>query len=422
MKITTTKAVISALLMAGTLLSATGVQAAPPGGGWDDVPDVVVGGGSDTTYLVSQRLEVLYNGAPGCTIQTGNTAGKGACSPAGQTTPTNGNFDHDIMVSATPTGSGAGVNALLPTGVQYTPAIDFARSSRGASGTEANDVTFWGYARDGIAVLTFGTRSGVALSKQDLIDIYTCAKTDWSQFGGAAGTIIPWNMNSASGTRSSFYSYLGIGGTGQPAIGSCVRAITAGNGAGVASGTLPFENDVKPILADKGPDGSFGTADDDENNYIWWMSFGNWLTYPFTKNGKVDGTGAAINSNTVAVDGLAPTSGNIFDSTYPLVRTLYMATRETDADCNSVPGTDGACNNVGNAVYGGTSGKGGAVRQFTQWLCSPNTSQHATNPVTGANYRNEIVKALNTEGFQQLATSAVVPGLRSTGYACAVQN
>ena len=53
----------------------------PSGSGWDKNPDVVIGGGSDTTYLVSQRLEVLYNGAPGCLITTSTTsANKGKCS------------------------------------------------------------------------------------------------------------------------------------------------------------------------------------------------------------------------------------------------------------------------------------------------------------------------------------------------------
>ena len=63
-------------------------------------------------------------------------------------------------------------------------------------------------------------------------------------------------------------------------------------------------------------------------------------------------------------------------------------------------------------------GKGGAVRQFTQWLCATNTAAHTTNLVTGVNYRTEIVSALNAEGFQQLSSG--VAGLRTAGYSCAV--
>jgi ABC-type phosphate transport system substrate-binding protein len=392
----------------------------PPGTGWDKNPDVAVGGGSDTTYLVSQRLEALYNGAPGCTIDTGTTSvnkGKCADTSAAPTGATNGNYDHDILVSATPTGSSAGVNALLPTGAQYTPAIDFARSSRGPSGTESGSTTFWGYARDGIAVVTFGSRSGLSLTKQQLINIYTCAVTDWSQLGQPAGPIIAWDMNTASGTRASFLTYLGIGGAGQPALGSCVRKL---NPVGGAAAVGPFENDVKPILADSGPDLTLGTADDNENNYVWWMSYGNWTTYPYTANGTVNGTagGTPITSNLVTVDGQSPSAASIFNSTYTIMRTLFQVTRNTDADCRQAPGSAGACDNVGATVYGSSLGKGGAVREFTQWLCRTSNAQQAVNPVTGRGYRTEVVGALNAEGFQQL--SATVTGLRTAGYACQV--
>jgi len=400
----------AAIAAIGTLAGVVPAHAAPPGSGWDDTPDVVIGGGSDTTYLVSQRLEALYNGTPGCAVDTGTTsATKGKCT-AGQTTPTNGNFDHDIFASATPTGSGAGVNALLSTGVQYNPAINYARSSRGPSGTEASELTFWGYARDGIAVISFGTRGSVSLSKQDLIDIYTCTKTDWSQFGGPAGTIIPWDMNAASGTRSSFLvTYLG-----NPVLGTCVRKLE--------SGVAPFENDVKPLLADKGPDHVAGTADDDENNYLWWISYGDWKTYPYTANGFYDGNtaGTPISSSLVTVAGTTPSDASIFASTYAIMRTLYQVTHELDADCNTVPGTDGVCNNAAATVYGTTTGKGGAVRGFTEWLCRTTNAQQQINSVTGKGYRTEIISALNAEGFQQLSTS--VAGLRTAGYACSVLN
>ncbi len=411
-----TKLVVAAITALG--LISTAIPAAhadpPAGSGWDKNPDVVIGGGSDTTYLLSQRLEVLYNGAPGCLVDTGNTsASKAKCSDT-TATPTgqiNGNYDHDVFVGATPTGSSAGVNALLSTGVQYNPAIDYARSSRGASGTETNELTFWGYARDGIAVTTFGTRSGVSLTKQDLKDIYTCAKTDWSQFGQPAGPIIAWDMNPSSGTTATFKSYLdGV------TFGACVRKL---NPVGAAPALAPFENDVKPILADSGPDLTFGTADDNENNYVWWMSYAAWLTYPFVKNGKVDGTGAAINSNLVTVEGSEPSSSSIFNSTYPIVRTVYQVTRNTQADCRQTPGSAGVCDNSAASVYGATSGKGGAVRQFTEFLCRTSNAQQAVDSVTGIGYRTEIVNALNAEGFQQL--SGTVVGLRTPGYACAVQ-
>lgn len=405
------KIILGALVAVSCFASlAPTAKADPPAGsGWDKNPDVVLGGGSDTTYLVSQRLEVLYNGAPGCTLETsGTNPNKGKCNDLGAalTGPANGNYDHDVFASAAAIGSGAGVQSLLSTGTAYNPGIDYARSSRTITPAEAVDTTAWGYARDGIAVISFGTRAGLSLTKQDLIDIYTCVKTDWSQFGQPAGTIIPWNMNSSSGTLATFRTFLG-----NPVFGSCVR-----NQVGATNG--PFENDVKPILADPGPDSTFNTPDDDENNYVWWMSFGNWLKYPFTKNGLVNGTGAPIASQIVTVDGKFPSNATIFDSSYSIMRTLYQVTRDSDADCRQTPNTAGPCDNLPNTVTGATTGKGGAVREFTQWLCRSTASVQTINLVTGQNYRNAIIDAVNAEGFQVL--SAAVPGLRTTGYSCSV--
>jgi ABC-type phosphate transport system substrate-binding protein len=415
-------------LIVGTLAAtavfgsvAPSAMADPPADtGWDKTPNVVIGGGSDTTYLVSQRLEVLYNGAPGCAIVTSSSSPlKGLCNDttAAPTGVTNGNYDHDVFASAAATGSGAGVASLLPPGTNvYNPGIDYARSSRGPQGTETNDLTFWGYARDGITVITFGPRAGVALSRQQLIDIFVnCTLNNWSQIPGqAAGPIIPWDMNPSSGTTASFKTYLGSGGS-QAIFGACTRKLQGGTPQ-----VAPFENDVKPILADAGPDATLGTADDDESNYIWWMSSANWLTYPFTKNGLVNGTpgGTPIISNVVTVEGTVPTEGTLFDSSYAIMRTVYQVTRNADADCRQTPASAGACDNVGSNVYGSTLAKGGAVREFTEFLCRTSNTQQAVNSVTGRGYRSEIVSALNAEGFQQL--SGTVAGLRTPGYACSV--
>lgn len=409
--------IFAGVAVIGALVSAIPVSAAePPGTGWDLNPDVAIGGGSDTSYLVSQRLEVLYNGAPGCLVTTSSSsANKGRCSDTGaaQTGVTNGNYDHDIVIGAAATGSSSGVTALLPTGVQYNPPIDYARSSRGPSGTETNSLTFWGYARDGISVLTFGTRQNLSFTRQNLIDIYTCQANadDWSDFGLPAGPIIPWSVNTNSGTYASFLTYLG-----NPTLGTCVRVLT--------TGVAPFENDVKPILADQGPVAGYG-PDDDENNYLIWMSTANWLTYPFTKNGFVDGNlnpataNTPINSFQAAIDGTVPSDATLFSSTYAIMRTVYHVTRNTDADCRQTAASAGACDNVGAEVYGADTGKGGAVREFTEWICRTSNTLHTTNTVTGKGYRTEIVAAINAEGFQQL--SGTVAGLRTPGYACEVK-
>ncbi len=401
----------------------------PAGSGWDLNPDVIIGGGSDTTWLVSLRLEQLYNSAPGCAVVTsGTSVNKGKCSdvpgvgtPSAPTGPITGNYDHDLFVSAAPTGSGAGKGALsgLSGQTQYNPAIDYARSSSGPGTGEAALLTFWGFARDAIAVTTFGTRSGYQLTKQNLADIYSCNVTRWENLtdsnnvnlGLAPGDIIPWDMNTSSGTRSTFTGYLP--GT---TFGACVRKLT--------SGTAPLENDVKPILADAGTDGTVGTADDNANNYIWWMSFGTWSTYPYAKNGIDAGQGLtqgnAVKSNLVALPDTngafaLPSASATNTGTYAILRTLFQVTRNGDADCRQTAASAGTCDNVDNNIYGATSGKAGAVRQFTQFLCSTTNLQMGTNPFTGRGYRSEVISALNAEGFQQVPAA-----LRTAGYSCAV--
>jgi ABC-type phosphate transport system substrate-binding protein len=396
----------AALAAAGVLASAIPAEAAPEPSGWDDLPDVVIGGGSDTTYLVMQRYEQLYNATPGCQIVTsGSSADKGKCAlPA--TGDVNGNFDHDIMVGATPTGSSAGVVSLLAAGPQYNPPIDYARSSRGPSGTETDQLTFWGFARDGIAVLTFGSRTGVSLTKQQLKDIYTCQPSadTWGEVLGTGDTspIIPWDMNAASGTTASFKTYVD-----NVAFGPCVRKLV--------NGAAPFENDVKPVIADVGPDATPNTSDDNEDNYLWWMSFGNFKTYPYTTGAVAPGETARTESNPVTVEGVAISNATINNNTYPIARTIFHVTRNTDADCRAVPGSAGPCDLGTSEVTGANGGKGGAVREFTEWICRPGTAGHTTSITTGNNLFVDIGRARNAEGFL-----AVPASLRTAGSGCQI--
>lgn len=396
----------AAVGMLGAVIPAA--QAAPEPSGWDDVPDIVVSGGSDTTYNVLQDLVPLYDGAPGCLpIRSSSSADKGKCDPAQLgNAPTNGNHDHDIVVNAYPTGSSAGVCVLAGTCPTYNPAIDFARSSRGPSGSELNTTTFWGFARDGIALLSFGGRpaGNIGTSASDaanvLFDIWTCAITDWSQipgYTGAAGPIIPWGMNASAGTFSSFRDYIRSNstragaGTFDPNTSgaACVRQLV-GN-------IQPEENDAKPILADAGPDGVANTADDDDTKFIWWGSFAEYSSRPFKRSTGQFFTVANIRPEPASLS----TTGA---GQYPINRIVYHVTKNTDADTTG----------TGPEVIGADSGKGGAVREFTEWLCK-GSANHAVDPNTGLNYRSAITAAYAFNGFVQVPTS-----LRTSGYFCSV--
>jgi hypothetical protein len=100
-------------------------------------------------------------------------------------------------------------------------------------------------------------------------------------------------------------------------------------------------------------------------------------------------------------------------------------TRKADADC---PTTGGVCDFSGNPgpstntagspdfnVQGGSSGVSGAVREFTRWLCRPDSTHQINNPFSGVNSFADITGALAGSGFTVVPSS-----LRATGSRCQV--
>lgn len=408
---------IASLVALGLFALGSPVGATPPTDtGFDDAPDQVLGGGSDTTYLMSGDLTLLYSRGPGCPIVTNEfDPNKGKCQPAG--IPGAGpfaNWDHDTLAEATPTGSTAGVQSLLAAGPQYNPPIDYARSSRGPRSTgELPELTFWGYAQDGIALYSFGTRTvGNFVAGIDLYNIWNCTTTNWNQIPPAgtyaAGPIFPYGINPASGTFASFRDYLrGVSGnaTFDPNAQSCVRKVAGADGInGNSDDVFAFENDLKIQLTDKGPDNTLGTPDDDDNNMFTWSS-ASILTFPYLlQSGKP-----------WSITGIAPDPGTILAQTYPINRTVNHVTRNVDADCRTPAGSAGTCNNSSSENYGADTGKPGAVREFTRWLCKLNNSQHLIDPVSGAGYRSLILGIIANNGFTQIKTDQ-----RTPGYSCRV--
>ena len=59
-------AVLAMLAMGATVHTASAEPASRPG--YDDAPDQILGGGSDTTYFGMQGIDRLYNRAPGCKV------------------------------------------------------------------------------------------------------------------------------------------------------------------------------------------------------------------------------------------------------------------------------------------------------------------------------------------------------------------
>jgi hypothetical protein len=190
-----------------------------------------------------------------------------------------------------------------------------------------------------------------------------------------------------------------------------------------------LENDVKPLFATaKANHGGTLSTDphsiDNPINWFWWGSWGDMGQFPYKSNS--DG----YNLKQIPVNGKLA-SGSSVGSTnpataWPMQRTLYHVTLDSDATCPG-GGTQSLCS-FGSAgpllpdgvnhdldVEGATSGKGGAVREFTRWLCRPSSSMHSIDPFTGNNDLTEVQGAIQAAGFL-LVPSA----LRSPGSLCKV--
>jgi ABC-type phosphate transport system substrate-binding protein len=455
-------------LVAGSLIMALPASATPgppPGYGDSGQGTIVVGGGSDTTYRAMIGLSDLYNGAPGCTTSTAVGPALGQCVySTNSSDPADvaslGNYQHDTISQAYPDGSSAGIASLnnypgTAGSVAYAGSngnVDFARSSRGpkttggniSGGNELSGDTFWGFAQDGVEVMSFENRGaqlqaagGSALSPADLYHIWNCDYTQWSQVpdlniapGSATdGPIVPWGLNSSSGTYATFNSYV-ISNGGAPS-GWNVDGQSCDRFLGSTSSQAPFENDIKPLFNYVGSANLSSSASsiDNPNNWIWFGSYGVLSAFTYTSNYQFPiGTGNVWNAIPVPVNGSLPSTSKILANTYPIGRTLYHVTKNTDADCPGAPNPGDPCQFTANPgptlpsgtgtdlnVIGATGGKGGAIREFTRWLCRSGSAAQTLDPFTGKNYAQEIPVAINNAGF------TVVPAsLRTAGSSCSV--
>ena len=192
----------------------------------------------------------------------------------------------------------------------------------------------------------------------------------------------------------------------------------------LGDGSFPLENNLAPLIADKATSTS-PTSVNNPENWIGWGSFGELSTFPFKNGGTSTVTSVVYTAGDLPINGVRPTPGNIGNNTWAIGRTLYHVTKIADADCpQTVPGTCDFAGNPGPVisgsnrdlnVTGGSSGKSGAIREFTRFLCRPTTSQQGKDPYTGINNFTGISSGIAKAGYQ------IVPsGLRTSGSRCHV--
>lgn len=198
--------VSTAAVVTASLSMAAPALADPPAGYTPSTSDVI-GVGSDTSEFALNYLADGTGGVPG--YNASNPANKlvswNALPPAGAAATINlpGNG-----AAPRPNGSGNGKKALYGAG--NVVEVDYARSSAALDATEKQaGLQAFPFAKDSLALATARTSNAPAsITAADMVRIYSGSVTNWSQLGGAPGTIEPKIPQSGSGTRSFFTAQL----------------------------------------------------------------------------------------------------------------------------------------------------------------------------------------------------------------------
>jgi hypothetical protein len=317
-------------------------------------------------------IDSLYLFSPGCQqLNIGGTQWLdfSCLAPDPPGTITTENYAHDQVHEAYFLGSGNGIKQLCSQGQTGVAHVDFARSSRGPSGSDCTGLHFVAYARDGISWEAFnaGKKSGLGtnfdnqsgtcngsggdtkfcLTQSQLNGIFvTCTITNWNQVGGANKAFAIYTPQAGSGTRSTWDGFVG---------GDSSHCIPSGD---LDTHVVP-ENDNTALF-----------NNGDYKRAIFPFSFGVWTL-------RVHGQKKAILG---AIDNVAPSKDSIGDGSFPFGRFLYNV--YCTASCATGESSDQT------VTYVGEEG----------WICKVE-EDHANDPATGVNYRTEISSTIDAQGF-----------------------
>lgn len=231
-------AVVVASAFAATSLIAGTALADPPASHTVAATDID-GTGSDTIQYALDDVAASWDATS--PAPTNYVASWDAVNPTTQAVGDNITVKPGDTI-ARPDGSSAGITAL-----ENDSFLDFARSSRGPQSsdvdpTTGNPLLFLPFAQDQLNYAVASTTNApLNLTTAQLVSIYECTDTTWTQVGGTSSdTIIPEIPQSGSGTRSFFEQTLGITDAN---LGSCVHTIqenTPSDISGSADNIAPF--------------------------------------------------------------------------------------------------------------------------------------------------------------------------------------
>ena len=157
-----------------------------------------------------------------------------------------------VSVTYDATGSGAGIEAAS------NGSADIGLSSRGLKDEEkASGRVGTTVALDGIAVIVNPTNKVADLTVEQIAQVFTGEITDWSELGGAAGTISCIGREAGSGTRDGFETITGTKDTCVLAqeltsTGAVIEAVAGNpNAIGYASlSSVEGKDTVKAVTVD----------------------------------------------------------------------------------------------------------------------------------------------------------------------------
>lgn len=163
---------------------------------------------ADTTTAASETTTVADSSAADTTVATGDLSGNIALNGSTSMEKVAGVLSEQFMldnpgvtISYDATGSGTGIEAVK-NGV-----ADIGLSSRTLKDEEISaGLKPTTIALDGIAVIVNAESTITDLKLEDIKDIYTGEKTNWSDFGGESLEISTVGREAGSGTRDGFES------------------------------------------------------------------------------------------------------------------------------------------------------------------------------------------------------------------------
>jgi hypothetical protein len=212
-----------------------------------------------------------------------------------------------------------------------------------------------------------------ALSSQDLVDIYTCAKTAWNQLpgnaGGSTATIHPLIPQSGSGTRNFFLAQIATDtGLGAPVTpGSCVRTVQ--------------EHDPTGVYADSSSADAIEPFSTGKLAMINAGYFANGVGYAGTGSNSSLTAGAYTPNYLAITSGTADGNGTANFST---VRGMYVVARQTDVTSTTPFEPGAAANAVATIITSPVSAfrSANGKSQIQQAGFTPLFKDCLTNPTT----------------------------------------